>query len=110
MQNISEFLRHNIRKVRIQRDLSHEQIADLLGISPRAYTNLENGATQIDIIRLENGADILQTNIDHLLHFHEGSSQNHFYNSSHCIVANNDIFVIAREVYEDVRKVGEQWR
>ncbi len=107
MHHLSEQLHLNIRKIRQQRDISPEQMADIIGISTRAYADLEGGHTKIDIQRLEKIAQALEVSVEQLLHYHEKSVSNHFNNheNSHCVVANNNVYMIDKEVYEQWREM-----
>lgn len=62
-----------IRSFRKKRKLNQEEIADLLGISQRMYSKLENGEIEIKLNRLHDIAHILQVNISDLIG--EDSSQ-----------------------------------
>lgn len=61
-----------IRKVRIRKSITQEEMAGYLGLSQRAYSKLETGETQIKIDRLEEIAKLLDVQINELL-----PSQNH---------------------------------
>ena len=63
MNNVPEL----IRSFRKKRKLNQEEMADLLGISQRMYSKLENGENEIKLSRLHDIAAILQVNITDLL-------------------------------------------
>lgn len=56
-----------IKEARLERNLTEEQLAELIGISPRTYRNYETGETvpRIEIIR--NLCIALDTSSDDLL-------------------------------------------
>lgn len=56
-----------IKEARLERNLTEEQLAELIGISPRTYRNYETGKTfpRIEIIR--NLCIALDTSSDDLL-------------------------------------------
>lgn len=56
-----------IRKARLLSDLSQENIAAELGISPGAYSNIETGKTDITVSRLFEIAEALKINVLELL-------------------------------------------
>ena len=56
-----------IRIVRITRNLSQENLAEELGISVGAYSNIETGKTKISVERLRTIAHILETPVSAFL-------------------------------------------
>jgi len=50
---------NNLRKIRREKDLTQEYIAFELGISQKAYSDIENGKTKINQQYLEKIASIL---------------------------------------------------
>ncbi|MEX2596537.1 MAG: helix-turn-helix transcriptional regulator [Salibacteraceae bacterium] len=60
-----------IRQLRELKGFSQEYMANELGISTKAYSNLENGHTQVSISRLEQICQILEVNPLKLLGFDE---------------------------------------
>jgi len=57
----------NLRKARIKRNLTQEDLAGALGISQRAYSKIENDQVQLKIERLEEIAKLLNVEIAQLL-------------------------------------------
>ena len=51
---------NNLRKIRREKDLTQEYIAFELGISQKAYSDIENGKTKINQQYLEKIASILK--------------------------------------------------
>lgn len=60
-------IHQKIRHLRELKKLRHEDMADRLGISPSAYSRLENGETKLDVERLKIIADTLEVSADELL-------------------------------------------
>ncbi|HEV7380508.1 MAG TPA: helix-turn-helix transcriptional regulator [Dyadobacter sp.] len=63
--NLSE----RIRQIRMQKGLSQENMADMLGLSTTAYGDMERGRTDISLGRLENISKILDIGLPDLLGF-----------------------------------------
>jgi len=60
-------LSEKIRLIRLSKNLSQQNIADELGITVSAYSNMERGVTEITIQRLKKIAEILNVNVNDLL-------------------------------------------
>jgi transcriptional regulator with XRE-family HTH domain len=69
---INQEIGNRIKLARISLNLSQDSVAEDLGISVSAYSNMERGAVDITIVRLIDVAKILKTNCLALL----GISQN----------------------------------
>ncbi|MCE7041253.1 helix-turn-helix domain-containing protein [Dyadobacter sp. CY312] len=63
--NLSE----RIRQIRLQKGLSQENMADMLGLSTTAYGDVERGRTELSFSRLENIAKLLDVPLPELLGF-----------------------------------------
>jgi len=63
--NLSE----RIRQIRLQKGLSQENMADMLGLSTTAYGDVERGRTELSFSRLENIAKLLDIPLPELLGF-----------------------------------------
>ncbi len=61
--NLSE----KIRQIRLQKGLSQENRADMLGLSTTAYGDIERGRTELSVSRLENVAKLLDVPLPELL-------------------------------------------
>ena len=57
----------NLRKIREERGISEEQIAELLGRSRRSYRNIEKGKSELIIQELITLAEFYGVTSDHLL-------------------------------------------
>ncbi len=58
---------HRLEDVRLLNNYSRTQIAELLGVSKRAYTNWENNSETIPTRRLIQLSNIYRINIDYLM-------------------------------------------
>ncbi len=58
-----------IKHFRLKKDLSQESFAELLGISLQAYNKIETNKTRVDIDRLQQIAEKLDTNLVELLSY-----------------------------------------
>lgn len=64
-----------IRIARISRGLSQENVAEELGLSIAAYSNIERGKTKVTLSRLETLAKILKTEVFTFLDHTGGSTK-----------------------------------
>ena len=60
--NINREIGNRIKIARISRNLGQESVAEDLGISVSAYSNMERGAVDITVTRVQQVADILKVN------------------------------------------------
>ena len=65
--DIMDTSRINIKRQREQKGLRQQDMADKLNMNIRSYQNLESGTTKLDLERLEQIADILETSTEELL-------------------------------------------
>lgn len=56
-------INENIRLIRLAKNLSQQNIADALNLSPGAYSNIESGKAEITFNRLQEIAKILETDV-----------------------------------------------
>lgn len=59
MLNLGLKLGENLKKFRLQRELTQEQLADVLGVSAQAVSRWENGTTYPDITLLPTIVELL---------------------------------------------------
>lgn len=57
----------NLKKLRLERKLSQQKLAEQFGITQQAIYNYENGITEPDIYMLKQMADFFHTSIDYLV-------------------------------------------
>lgn len=60
-------LGENLKKLRLNRELTQEQLADVLGVSPQAVSRWENGTTYPDITLLPTIACYFEITLDELM-------------------------------------------
>lgn len=60
-------LGENLKKFRLKRELTQEQLADILGVSPQAVSRWENGTTYPDITLLPTIACYFEITLDELM-------------------------------------------
>jgi transcriptional regulator with XRE-family HTH domain len=62
---------NKIKHFRLLRGFSQEKMAELLGISPKSYGNIERNITDVNLSRLQQIADTLKVSLPKLLDFDE---------------------------------------
>ena len=67
MLNLGLKLGENLKKFRLQRELTQEQLADVLGVSAQAVSRWENGTTYPDITLLPTIASYFEITLDELM-------------------------------------------
>lgn len=65
--DIMDTARFNIKKSRELKGLRQQDMAEKLNINIRSYQNLESGTTRLDLERLAQIADVLETPMEDLL-------------------------------------------
>jgi XRE family transcriptional regulator, regulator of sulfur utilization len=60
-------LPQRLRQLRLQKELSQENLAEMLGLSTTAYGDLERGRTELTLSRLEKLAEVLEVPLPELL-------------------------------------------
>ena len=68
-------LSERLKLLRKRKDLTQEQLADYMGISPQAVSRWETGATSPDISALPMLADLFGITVDELLGVNEIEKQ-----------------------------------
>ena len=57
----------NLKKLRLERNLSQQKLAEAIGLSQQAITKYENGKTQPDFQTLMTLAEFFHTSVDYLI-------------------------------------------
>jgi len=57
----------NLKKLRLERKLSQQKLAEQFGITQQAIFNYENGITEPDIFMLKQMATFFHTSVDYLI-------------------------------------------
>lgn len=102
-----------IRMIRGARNYTQEHMAEVLKISQRAYSSLENGQTQLTVDRLFEVAEALQVNIGDIVGYENQFVYNNNFNNnatqnSSSQVFNQDNFKEQRELYERIIKSKDE--
>lgn len=63
----------NLKKLRLERKLSQQKLAENFGITQQAIYNYENGITEPDIYMLKKMAAFFHTTVDYLVGYDEKS-------------------------------------
>ena len=61
----------NIRRIRLMKNLSQENVAEMLKISLLSYGDIERDKKDVTLSRLEGIAEVLKVDINTILNFHE---------------------------------------
>lgn len=67
----------NIKKLRQEKQLSQEQLAEQLHVTRQAISNWENGKTQPDVDTLTQIADVFDVSVERII-YGKGKPQFHF--------------------------------
>lgn len=72
----------NIREIREkEKNLTQEDVAKALGITPKAYSNIEKNVSDITLTRLYELSDIFDVSPEYILNYQDKSTfTNHFNN------------------------------
>jgi len=95
-----------IKKRRINKGYSQEDIAAKLNISQSAYAKIENGITKIDLERLIDITKILEIDLQDLLNIEELKTNNYTNNritNSPAFVENFNVGI--KEAYEETIRI-----
>ena len=65
-----------LAQMRLEKKLTHQRMAEKLGITRQAYGNYESGKRDVDTETLAKIADILETNADYLIGLTDNPSPN----------------------------------
>lgn len=57
----------NLKKLRLERNLSQQKLADNFGITQQAIFNYENGISEPDIYMLKQFANFFHTSVDYII-------------------------------------------
>ncbi len=57
----------NLKKLRIRREISQQQLADVIGVSQQSINKYENHGVEPDIETLTRLADFFETTVDELI-------------------------------------------
>lgn len=63
----------NLKKIRLERKLTQEELADYINVSKSTYSRYESGTTEPDMDTLNKLADFFNVSVDYLLGREESS-------------------------------------
>ena len=84
---LEKMIGNKIRSLRTLKELSQENVAEMLGISVTAYSKIERGETDVQLSRLNQIAQAFEVSIEEILNF--GDKIAHSFNGS--AIGNNNI-------------------
>jgi len=101
----------NIKEIReVEKNYKRSYVAKKLGITTRAYANIENNITDITLQRLEEIAEILECSPLYILNYKE--SKKEFYNFFHNHNENQGVIILNQgtqaQTIETIRKLQEE--
>ena len=113
--NLSE----KIRQIRLQKGLSQENMADMLGLSTTAYGDIERGRTELSVSRLENVAKLLDVTLPELLGIDVSMSETEWLRQENTRILaenrrlqneNDQLKMKFRQLFGDgiIRRIGEE--
>ena len=113
--NLSE----KIRQIRLQKGLSQENMADMLGLSTTAYGDIERGRTELSVSRLENVAKLLDVPLPELLGIDVSMSETEWLRQENTRILaenrrlqneNDQLKMKFRQLFGDgiIRQIGEE--
>ncbi|WP_142683031.1 helix-turn-helix domain-containing protein [Chitinophaga polysaccharea] len=98
---------YNIRKSRLAKNLTQEYVAGVLKMTPAAYGNIERGASNVSLNRLQQIADILEVEPEELLHEKEPINITAPVNNSNIGNNQNNIIGLTEENFQLLNKTLE---
>ena len=88
---LEKMIGNKIRSLRTLKELSQENVAEMLGISITAYSKIERGETDVQLSRLSQIAKAFEVSIEEILNF--GDKITHSFNGNkgnHVIISNSE--------------------
>jgi transcriptional regulator with XRE-family HTH domain len=94
-----------IKELREKRNYTQEHMAEVLHLSQRAYSSIENGQTQLTVERLYEIAQLLQVSIGEIIdvetqNVYNNNFNNHALHNKGNLVFHQDAFDEQRGLYE----------
>jgi transcriptional regulator with XRE-family HTH domain len=101
----------NIKEIReVEKNYKRNYVAKKLGITTRAYANIENNVTDITLNRLEEIADILECSPFYILNYKK--SKKEFYNFFHNHNENQGVIILNQgthtQTIETIQKLQKE--
>ena len=88
---LEKIIGNKIRSLRVLKELSQENVAEMLNISVTAYSKIERGETDVQLSRLNQIANVFKVSIEEILNF--GDKIAHSFNGNtgnHVIISNSE--------------------
>jgi transcriptional regulator with XRE-family HTH domain len=87
----------NIKEIReVEKNYKRSYVAEKLGITTRAYANIENDVTDITIQRLDEIAEIFECSPFYILNHHQTKKE--FYNHFHNYKGNRGVNIMNQSI------------
>jgi transcriptional regulator with XRE-family HTH domain len=87
----------NIREIReVEKNYKRSYVAERLGITERAYANIENNITEITLQRLDEIAEIFECTTFYILNHHQ--TKKDFYNQFHNYKGNQGVNIMNQSI------------
>lgn len=89
---LEKMIGNKIRSLRTLKELSQENVAEMLGISVTAYSKIERGETDVQLSRLNQIAQAFEVSIEEILNFGDKIAQSFNGNGTgnHVIISNSE--------------------
>lgn len=72
---LEKIIGNKIRSIRTLKELSQENVAEMLSISVTAYSKIERGETDVQLSRLSQIANVFKVSIEEILNFGDKIAQ-----------------------------------
>jgi transcriptional regulator with XRE-family HTH domain len=72
---LEKIIGNKIRSLRVLKELSQENVAEMLSISVTAYSKIERGETDVQLSRLSQIAAVFKVSIEEILNFGDKIAQ-----------------------------------
>lgn len=72
---LEKIIGNKIRSLRVLKELSQENVAEMLSISVTAYSKIERGETDVQLSRLSQIASVFKVSIEEILNFGDKIAQ-----------------------------------
>ena len=88
---------NNIKEIReVEKNYKRSYVAERIGITTRAYANIENNVTDITLQRLDEIADIFECTPLYILNHHQTKKE--FYNNFHNYSGNQGVNIMNQSI------------
>lgn len=103
----------NIKRFRESRSFTQEYMSEVLGLSQRAYSSIENGQTQLTVDKLLDIADTLKVSVSDIIGYDSRYVYNNNFNNNATenkgsLIFNQDNLEEYKELYERLIKSKDE--